>query len=76
MKNYMDMTNSELRLMCAKIFEKTTGIHVTRNQIILLEGDSERIMFECGNLVIDHRDNSTFISFVNHDEYIHTINRG
>lgn len=58
MKTYVDMTNTQLRRECAKIFEKVTGIKPLVKQIVLLEASEDRVYFECGNITIDHRDNA------------------
>lgn len=70
MKTYVDMTNTQLRRECAKIFEKVTGIKPLVKQIVLLEADEDRVYFECGNITIDHRDHT--VSGV-HD-YVEIIN--
>lgn len=58
MKTYVDMTNTQLRRECAKIFEKVIGIKPLVKQIVLLEASEDRVYFECGNITIDHRDMS------------------
>lgn len=54
MKTYVDMTNTQLRRECTKIFEKVTGIKPLVKQIVLLEASEDRVYFECGNITIDH----------------------
>lgn len=75
MKTYVDMTNTQLRRECAKIFENVIGIKPLVKQIVLLEASEDRVYFECGNITIDHRDSDVFGSNGSHD-YIEFINGG
>ena len=58
MKTFVDLTNTQLKKECVKIFEKVTGIRPQLKQIVLLEADEARVYFECGNITIDHREYS------------------
>ena len=57
MKTYVDMTKTQPKRECAKIFEKVTGIKPQIKEIKLLEASEDRVYFWCGNITIDHRDN-------------------
>lgn len=70
MKNYVDLTNVQLKKECVKIFEKVTGIKPQLKQIILLEAGDDRVYFECGNITIDHRDHSAQGSELDYVEII------
>lgn len=72
MKTYVDLTNTQLKRECAKIFEKVTGIKPLVKQIVLLEASEDRVYFKCGNITIDHRDYT--VSGI-HD-YVEIINGG
>ena len=65
MKTYVDLTNTQLRKECAKIFERVTGIKPLVKQIVLLEADANRVYFECGNITIDHRENDAIYTMHN-----------
>lgn len=55
MKTYVDMTKTQLKRECAKIFENLTGIPPVTSLIILLEAGEDRVYFGYGNITIDHR---------------------